>query len=63
MVVVSNITAEEDRFTLPSFPPRIRESKNNGLYNSILPKGVVAALMTAMLVIISWVIYKVSMIE
>ena len=61
IAVISNVTAEEERFTLPSFPPRICENKNNNLYNSILPESVVATMMTAMLIIVGWVIYKVNL--
>ena len=63
MVVVSNITAEEERFTIPSFPPRICENKNNNIYNSILPESIMSALITGMLAIICWVIYKVNGLE
>ena len=60
MIVISNITAEEDRFTVLSFPPRICENQNNNIYNSILPESVIAAMTTGMLVIIGWIIYKVN---
>ena len=59
-VVISNVIAEEERFTVPSFPPRICENKDSTFYNSILPRSVVAALVTGMLSIIGWVIYKVK---
>ena len=59
-IVFSNVTAEEDRFTIPSFPPRICQNKNNNVYNSILPESVMAALVTGMLVIVGWIIYKVK---
>ena len=60
VVVFSNVAAEEERFTLLSFPPRICENKESTFYNSILPRSVVASLVTGMLVIIGWVIYKVN---
>ena len=60
MTVVSNIAAEEERFTIATFPPRISENRNNNIYNSILPESVIVALTTSMLVIIAWIIYKVN---
>ena len=60
MTVVSNIAAEEERFTITTFPPRICENRNNNIYNSVLPESVMAALTTGMLVIITWIIYKVN---
>ena len=60
VVVISHVAAKEERFTIRSFPPRICENKNNNVYDSILPKSVVGALVTGMLVIIGWVIYKVK---
>ena len=60
VVVISNVAAEEERFTLPSFPPRICENKDSTFYNSILPRSGVAALVTDIFVMIGWVIYKVK---
>ena len=60
VVVISNVAAKEERFTILSFPPRICENKNDTFYDSILPESVVAALLTGMLVVIGWVIYKVK---
>ena len=60
MTVISNIAAEEEQFTILSFPPRICESKSSNIYNSVIPESVMSALITGMLSIITWIIYKVN---
>ena len=60
MIVISSVTAEEEPFTIPSFPPRICQDRNNNIYNTVLPESVMAALITGMIAIIGWIIYKVE---
>ena len=59
MMVISNIAAEEERFTVLYFPPRICENNSNNLYSSLLPATIAASVLTCMLVMLGWVIYKV----
>ena len=59
MMVVSNIAAEEARFTVLYFPPRICENSSNNLYSSLLPATIASSTLTCMIVTLGWVIYKV----
>ena len=58
--VTRNLAAEEERFTVVSFPPRTCENRNNNFYNSILPQSIIASMTTAMIVGVGWIIFKVS---
>ena len=59
IIVISGIAAKAERFTIPSFPPTSCVNSNTNFY-TVIPDAVVGMLMTGMLVIIGWVIYKVK---
>ena len=60
MIVISSLAREENQLTIFSFPPRFCEAKTTTVYSRVIPESVIGAVMTAMLVIIGWVIYKVN---
>ena len=59
MTFIGTIGKGEEQFTILSFPPRICENQNGNLYSIILPNIFMGAVITVMLVIIGWIIYKV----
>ena len=59
IVVISGVTAEENQFTILSFPPLMCDEKESGFYNSILPGAATYFMAITMLATIGWVIHKV----
>ena len=59
IVVISGVTAEENQFTILSFPPLICDENESGFYNSILPGAATYFMAITMLATIGWVIHKV----
>ena len=59
-IAISSLAREEDQLTILTFPPRNCEAKDNTVYGTIIPECALGAVLTCMLVIIGWVIYKVN---
>ena len=59
-IVISSLAREEDRLTILTFPPRMCEAKDTSVYGSVIPDCTFGVVLTSMLVIIGWVIYKVN---
>ena len=62
MLVLSKVAPREQQYTILSFPPRRCEDKQSNFLSAILPKSAITFAATIMLVIIGWIIHKVSSI-
>ena len=60
ILIISNVVAKEERFTILHFPPRRCVNRSENLYSSLLPGTLAAFVITCILVILGWIIYKVN---